>query len=59
MPHTAGETTISGFKVGSKVNLEVDQLARYLERLMMPQHESKPTSTLTHELLAQAGFMNR
>ena len=59
VPHTAGETTISGFKVGSKVNLEVDQLARYLERLMMPQHESKPTSTLTHELLAQAGFMNR
>ncbi|WP_372770519.1 riboflavin synthase [Pseudoalteromonas sp.] len=59
VPHTAGETTINGLKVGSKVNLEVDQLARYLERLMMPQQELKPTSTLTHELLAQAGFMNR
>ena len=59
VPHTAGETTISGFKVGSKVNLEVDQLARYLERLMMPQQDAKPTSSLTHELLAQAGFMNR
>ena len=59
VPHTAGETTISEFKVGSQVNLEVDQLARYLERLMMPQQETTKTSNLSHELLAQAGFLNR
>lgn len=59
VPHTAGETTISEFKLGSKVNLEVDQLARYLERLMMPQQESSKSSSLSHELLAQAGFLNR
>jgi riboflavin synthase len=59
VPHTAGETTINYFKVGSKVNLEVDQLARYLERLISPQQESNTSSTLSHELLAQAGYINR
>ncbi len=59
VPHTAQETTIHHFKVGSQVNLEVDQLARYLERLMMPAEPEKSSSNLSLELLAQAGFMNK
>lgn len=34
IPHTAQSTTIGGYNVGSIVNIEVDLLARYLERLI-------------------------
>lgn len=33
IPHTAAVTTLGRVRAGSKVNLEVDLLARYLERL--------------------------
>ena len=38
IPHTLEATVIAGYKVGTQVNLEVDQIARYLERLI--QHRS-------------------
>ena len=34
IPHTAEVTTIGTYSVGSVVNIEVDQIARYLERLL-------------------------
>ncbi len=34
IPHTAQNTIINGYEVGTKVNIEVDMLMRYLERLM-------------------------
>jgi riboflavin synthase len=34
IPHTLGATTMGDFAVGRKVNLEVDLIARYLERLL-------------------------
>lgn len=34
IPHTLGATTLSRLEPGSKVNLEVDLVARYLERLL-------------------------
>lgn len=34
IPHTAGHTTLGSLKVGDAVNLEVDLIARYLERLL-------------------------
>lgn len=34
IPHTLQETTIGALKVGSKVNVEVDVLAKYVERLL-------------------------
>ena len=34
IPHTMQETTIGGYKEGAAVNIEVDLLARYLERLL-------------------------
>jgi riboflavin synthase len=35
VPHTMLHTVISDYDVGSKVNLEVDLVARYLERLLL------------------------
>jgi riboflavin synthase len=34
IPHTQTATTLGGVAVGTRVNLEVDQLARYLARLL-------------------------
>ena len=35
VPHTLQETIIGNYQAGTKVNLEVDQIARYLERLLL------------------------
>lgn len=57
VPHTLQETTIKHLVEGSRVNLEVDLLARYLERMMTaPQPESSETSNLTPEFLAENGY---
>jgi riboflavin synthase len=37
IPHTLEVTTLGRLKKGSKVNLEVDLIARYVER-MLPHH---------------------
>ncbi|MDE2029509.1 MAG: riboflavin synthase, partial [Alphaproteobacteria bacterium] len=34
IPHTQKETTLGGLRVGDRVNLEVDMIARYLDRLL-------------------------
>ena len=34
IPHTQAVTTLGGLTAGAQVNLEVDQLARYVERLL-------------------------
>ena len=34
VPHTSERTIMSGYSVGSQVNIEVDMIARYLERLI-------------------------
>jgi riboflavin synthase len=39
IPHTLEHTIAGGYRPGSLVNLEVDLLARYLERLVRPSTE--------------------
>lgn len=56
VPHTAEQTTIAEFQVGTQVNLEVDQIARYLERLIKGA-EQPSRSDISMSLLAQAGFI--
>ncbi|MFH4621648.1 riboflavin synthase [Vibrio furnissii] len=56
VPHTTQETTIDHFQVGRKVNLEVDVLARYLERLLHGREEQPAESRITMEFLQQNGF---
>jgi len=51
-------TTIGEYKAGRRVNIEVDLLARYLERLLLGDKaaQSQP-SGVTLELLAEHGFL--
>lgn len=44
IPHTLQQTTFKYLKVGSQVNLEIDQLARYVERMAEWTQESKYAS---------------
>jgi riboflavin synthase len=59
IPHTAERTNIGTWKAGSQVNLEVDVLARYIERLMMGDKaaETTPQSKISLDFLAQNGFL--
>ena len=56
VPHTGAETTIDDFHVGRKVNLEVDVLARYMERLLQGHQAQTSESRITMEFLQQNGF---
>lgn len=40
VPHTLSVTTLAGLQPGDRVNLEVDLIARYLERLLHPGPET-------------------
>ncbi len=55
VPHTVQETVIKGYQVGHSVHLEVDVIARYLER-MMQQTNEQPKSGISQAFLAQNGF---
>jgi riboflavin synthase len=62
VPHTAQETIIDRYSAGRRVHLEVDIIARYLERLIgaaAPQAEDETAGGLTLAMLAQHGFMRR
>ena len=54
IPHTQTETIIGDYKVGQSVNLEVDLIARYLERLL--QGTGSNEEGLNKEFLAKHGF---
>lgn len=56
VPHTAGNTTITQFKVGTEVHLEVDIIARYLERLLHKDSDATGGG-VSMALLAQRGFL--
>ncbi|MCI2284746.1 riboflavin synthase [Colwellia sp. MSW7] len=59
VPHTVKETVFAYYQVGTKVNLEVDLIARYLERLLTKnQNESADVkSNVTEDLLKKSGFI--
>ncbi|MEY1661055.1 riboflavin synthase [Isoalcanivorax beigongshangi] len=61
IPHTQEVTTIGSWKVGTEVNLEVDLIARYLERLLQGDAaaDASAGSGITLDFLAQAGFVKR
>lgn len=51
IPHTADVTIIGGYTVGTAVNVEVDLLARYIERLI-----SKDRDGISIEFLKDHGY---
>lgn len=50
VPHTLQETNLGELSVDSKVNLEVDLIARYLERLLMGDDSAKDAPLLMASL---------
>ncbi|MDH5217377.1 MAG: riboflavin synthase [Gammaproteobacteria bacterium] len=57
VPHTLDVTTMSQFSVGQKVNLEVDIIARYLERLLLGDKAAEQSDAgITEAFLAEHGF---
>jgi riboflavin synthase len=55
VPHTQQQTIIKNYRQGTSVNLEVDLIARYLERLLMKTGDTD--SEITLDTLAKAGFI--
>ncbi|MCK8517305.1 riboflavin synthase [Methylonatrum kenyense] len=56
VPHTMQATIIDGYRVGSEVNIEVDLVARYLERLVQGDAAARPGGGVSRELLGRHGF---
>lgn len=59
VPHTLKETVIGSYRVGSRVNLEVDLIARYLERLLLGDKAAQATggAAISEAFLAEHGFL--
>lgn len=59
IPHTLSETIFGDYKKGSKVNLEVDVIARYLERLILGDKAAQVQSDhdISMAFLAENGFL--
>ncbi|MBT3048320.1 MAG: riboflavin synthase [gamma proteobacterium symbiont of Ctena orbiculata] len=58
VPHTLRQTIMDDYRAGSEVNLEVDLIARYLERLVLADEETgNSASAVTEALLRARGFI--
>ncbi len=60
VPHTVQETIMADYRGGRLVNLEVDLLARYLERLLLGDKAAEPAAGaggITEAFLAENGFL--
>lgn len=52
IPHTVKRTTLQHIKIGDEVNIEVDVIARFIEKFL----EKSPDSGLTRDKLRQWGY---
>jgi riboflavin synthase len=50
VPHTAAQTILADYRAGTRVNLEVDVIARYLERLLQGERAASAGVTLEQVL---------
>jgi riboflavin synthase len=60
VPHTLAATTIGGYRAGTLVNIEVDLVARYLERLLPEAARSESAAAAAEidlDLLQRTGFI--
>ncbi len=59
VPHTLAQTIMADYRPGRRVNLEVDLLARYLERLLQGERAADPRPAgITEGFLAEHGYLN-
>ena len=62
VPHTLQETIIGGYQAGTAINLEVDLVARYLERILLGDkaaigsNDTEMGGGITKEFLNQNGY---
>ena len=56
IPHTADETIIGDYAVGSAVNIEVDLLARYIERLLERDDDAQADTGISKDFLKAHGY---
>jgi len=56
IPHTADETIIGDYAVGSAVNIEVDLLARYIERLLERDDDAEASTGISKDFLKAHGY---
>ena len=59
IPHTLQETVLGTYKTGTRVNLEVDVIARYLERLMLGDKAASKKNDISLEFLAEHGYLKK
>ncbi len=57
VPHTLKETIMASYSIGQQVNLEVDLVARYLERLLLGDRAAEAGGGNMLDLLARTGFL--
>lgn len=57
IPQTMAETVFGDYRPGSRVNLEVDVIARYLERLLQGGAMAQAPAGLSMDTLAEHGFL--
>ena len=55
VPHTAAETIICDYALGSTVNIEIDVIARYVEQLFASR-QAQPNSAIDKAFLREHGF---
>lgn len=55
IPHTLEVTTLGQYSIGQRVNIEVDIIARYLERFSTA--EKTASDSITKETLTKTGFI--
>ncbi|WP_305374240.1 riboflavin synthase [Photobacterium leiognathi] len=59
VPHTLAGTNIVNIHIDKKVNVEIDIMARYLEKLIkVDRYESEKTSNVSMALLERYGFIS-
>ena len=57
VPHTLAHTTLDEAAAGRAVNIEVDVIARYLERLLAADAQADAEAGVTRDLLLRSGFI--
>lgn len=57
IPHTLANTNLLQLRIGQKVNLEADIIAKYVEKLLLNKaYNNTDKSTITYDFLLEHGF---
>ena len=59
VPHTLSETIMDSYDQNVRVNIEVDLLARYMERLMLGDEAATPGAGIDITFLQEHGFVKK